>query len=213
MDQPSGRQPGRISSRGPTPSSGSRRGTVTGQYRRSQTGVPKELIICLGVLAVLLVVCGVLYATKSRERQRIEVKNRREREIQERNEDLAYQYFLKAQSVGTGFVTGKTPDAAPAALFAPFTGDNRVHNVIYRRDYRDRKNAPKTDQRAMYNDRLSFTKIASRAATREQGTVQINNGVVGDEPIMIAGKHYEPEQGDRVNAGGDVTVIVKAGKD
>lgn len=174
-------------------------------------GVGKELMICfavLSVLAVVAVVLGVIRSRQKRDAARI-IKDREE--AFEHNMKLGLETYQRAENAGLLFVMGKeqTPDEK---LFGPFKNDDKVYNIIFDRVYKDKKNNVKTEQKAMFVDRL---KVESVEHGREENGIRINYGLAENKtvPIVIARKPVKPAEGDSANLGGNITIIARAEPD
>jgi hypothetical protein len=209
--KPSGRSQGQTRS---FSSSASQRGVTSGRVRSTRRApFPIELIIAIGVLTILLVVCGVLYSMRSSERRKAEDEKRQRDELERKNVDLAYQTLLRAESAGAAYVTGKMPEMKDEGLFAPFRSDDRIYNVRYSRRYRDRRGGTRPEQKDLFPERLQFQKSTRVIATKDNGAVTIMGGMVDNAPILMASKSYSSDKDDKVNLGGEIMVIVKAYKE
>ncbi|GMV81963.1 MAG: hypothetical protein AMXMBFR7_31470 [Planctomycetota bacterium] len=226
----SARGSARASARGVAPATGSARASARGSAKGSQRGPagtedpgrgkPKkraaggggmELVILLAVLGLLLVVCGVLYSMKSSEQENYQREVRAEKAAKEKNDELAYAAFQKALSAGAGFVKGESEKATNDELFASFRSDPTIYNVIFNRQYKDKRNKDQYDQRSMYPERLRVEQYSGGSV---KDGVSITRGMAENKtlPIMIAKKMLNGPEGDKANLGGEILVMVRAVK-
>jgi hypothetical protein len=126
----------------------------------------------------------------------------------ERNVTRACRAWRKAFQVGRDFVTGKAPDAKPDDLLAPFRGKKDIWNVIYDRQYKDKRNKQACQQVALDKSRLRLMRYS---ASIEKDGISMYYGMAEEHtlPIMLAEKFIKPEAGDKKNLGGKITVIVR----
>jgi hypothetical protein len=172
-------------------------------------GSGKFLAIFLGVIVLMITVCAVLYVKGSSEKSKADEAKKKVERVREQNLDRVYQAFLKAHSVGKNFVTGADPNATEDQLFGPFRGDSNIYNVIYTRNYKDKKR----DTFAQKMLDAGRKNIAESGNTTVKEGVQIKNGRANDEPIMTARKAYSSDAADQINQGGEILVIVNAQKE
>jgi hypothetical protein len=151
----------------------------------------------------------VLYVKRSNEKQAEAQRKAAERRAEEENKDRAFQAFMKAQSTGHDFVTGKNQEMKPEELFAGIQGDPNIYNVIFTWTYKKR-NQNHPIQHALFNDNEHMNvKQTSRGFVKED--ISFTYGYTSnDDPIMIATKYYPPPPDDKSNLGGEIMVIVRA---
>ncbi|MCZ7649307.1 MAG: hypothetical protein M5U26_29295 [Planctomycetota bacterium] len=179
--------------------------------KRGGGGGGTELAICLGILVVLLVTCGVMWSYRNNERSEFERETRAKKAAQEANEDKAYQAFNRALSVGASFIKGENANMTDDELFASFRSDPDVYNVIFNRMYKDKRNKDQTDQRTMDKSRLRIKQFGGGSI---KDGISISRGKAENDTmdIMIATKRVNAEEGNKANLGGDILIMVKAVK-
>ncbi|MCY3021826.1 MAG: hypothetical protein NTW87_22685 [Planctomycetota bacterium] len=186
------------------------RGGVGGIKKRRRGG--PELVIAFGVIALLGVVALVLNVVRTKEQRQvageIEVRERTYRE----NLELGANMYVKAEAAGMLFVMGKEEKASDDKLFGPFRNEEKIYNVIYDRNYKDRGKQTKNEQRAMFPDRLRVEKMERG---KEENSLRLNYAYADSKtvPLVIANKSIKAAEGDAANLGGSITVIVKARED
>ena len=180
---------------------------------RASAGGGKVLMICLGVTGLLLIVCIVLWVQKSGEK-RVYEKGKQEKEYaKEQNIDRAYSAFKLAERAGLNYVMGRDAAAKDEVLFGTLRGKENIYNIIFYRRFKDMKLKEKLEEK--YLDPSRVKAVGTLALLAEKEGIKINEGVAEDDkmPIVIAQKSYPAETGDKINAGGEILVIVKAFKE
>jgi len=169
------------------------------------------MLLCLAIIVILGIVCGFLYVKKSRDQRAEKQRKAEATRAEEESNDRAFMAFMKAESAGHDFATGKVREISDDVLFGPFRGDDKIYNVIYVWSFK-KKNQTHHDQKAMFDDNEHLN-IQQFAKSKMREGVSITHGLTGnDEPIMIARKFYQPPADDKSNLGGEIMVIVKAVK-
>lgn len=181
-----------------------------GKPKKAGRGGGTELAIGLGILGVLVVVCIVLYFNKKQEFADFEAEKKAANRAKEENIDRAIAAFRKAEAAGTAFVTSKNDKATDDELFGSVRGDDTIFNVIYNRQFKDKKRNTQTEQKALHKELLNNVGQGGTLASKEG--VEILKGKAGETEIVIARKSYMPEKDDKSNLGGEIMVIVKAVK-
>lgn len=183
-----------------------------GKPRRGGKGGGTELAIGLGVLTLLIVVCVVLYVQRNQEKRDFDNEVRQSNRAKEENIDNAMAAFRQAEGVGMAFVTSKNEKATEDELFAPFRSNENVYNVVYNRQFKDKKRAVQTDQHALHKERLTSVGIGGTLATKEGVSINMGKAEGNSIDIVIARKGYLPDKDDKSNNGGEILVIIKAVK-
>lgn len=205
---------GRASARG----SASERGEAPaerepkGRARKKGGGGGTELAICLGVIVILIVAVIFFWMKRDTEFRQYKQAKRQLRKAREENVNRAYRAWQNAYQVGRAFVTGEQPDAKPEDLLGPFQGKENIYNVIFDRQYKDKKNKPAEQQIAMDKSRLRVMRYGS-PTTKDKITMYYGMAEGETLPIMLAEKFISAQEGDKKNMGGKITVIVKAEKE
>ncbi|MCY3020419.1 MAG: hypothetical protein NTW87_15475 [Planctomycetota bacterium] len=184
-----------------------------GEPRRKKKRGGIELLIAFGAIALLGVIALTLYVIGEQKRRAAAGRAAAQEAILQRNMALAGGTYAQAESAGMLFVMGKDPGATNETLFGPFRTNEAVWNVIYDRNYKEgRPPALRTEQRAMFPDRLRFDKVEH---TREDNGVRLNYAFADNmaTPVVIASKAIKGADGDTANPGGVITVVVKAEND
>ena len=194
----------------------------TGPKKKKQRGGPELIIIgaILGVAILGTLVFAMYQNSRVKARdQGLEA----EKKIYEDNIKLGKDAYQIAEESGKLFILGKESgvpehnnDPLPAnlkeKLFGQLGKDSQVYNVIYNRDYKDKHNKPLTDQRVLYMDKLRIDKMAVGEVDNE---VDIRYGFAENKtiPVVLATKNIKGDETDAANAGGQITVIVRAKND
>jgi hypothetical protein len=181
--------------------------------KKKVRGVGKELMVSFGVIGLMAVAALVVYIVVSRSNREKTRWQEEQAKILESNMKLGFDSYQRAENAGLLFVMGKDEKAADDKLFGPFRGDDKIYNVLYDRIYKDRRNKPMTEQKAMFADRR--TGVGSIEKFKEENGVRVNYGFAENKtiPIVIARKMIKQTPGDNANLGGEITVIVKAATD
>lgn len=210
----SSRTSGRVSARASEAKISARGEGKKGQSIRKSggTGGGKELMIGGIVIVVLCVAVGIMYVQKNGEIRSAEEAKRLANKATEDNLDRAKTAFRDAERAGMAFVTSKNEKATDEELFGSLKSNEVVYNVVYNRNYTDKRRSSQTEQRAMYKERLTSVGIGSSLGTPDG--IQINTGKAdnGSLDIVIARKNYTADKDDKTNSGGEILVIVKAVK-
>ena len=176
---------------------------------RGGGGGGRFLAVFLVVIVLLIAVCAALYVSKTRERIRTGIVDDLERREKAESEARAYEYAMKAHVAGANFVTGRDLNVTDDQLFAPFRGDDKVYNVVYTRNYRERGQS-RFVQKMLDKNRRSIQE-AGTGFVRE--SVQIKKGAAeGTVRVMTARRTYASDPADKVNEGGEILVVVYAVK-
>ncbi len=177
--------------------------------KKTGGGGGTEMMICLGVLGVLVIAVGVFWKIKKDEQAAYAQSIREKRRAREANLNRAYKAFINAERIGKPFVIGNATDAKPEDLLSSLKGDDKIYNVIFDRNYKNKKNKAETQQIAMDSSRMRVTRYGkSEIKTGITMTyAKANNETL---PVFLAEKTYKAEEGDKVNQGGRITVIVLA---
>jgi len=206
----------RVSARRAAPVSAAESGRPAGvNIGRRAAYVGKPLLLCFAILGVMAVTAGVLYVIRSRQTRDIKRIQTEEQEIFERNMALGFDKYRTARNAGLLFVMGKDKAEGQALedkLFGPFRNDDKVYNVIYDRNFKDRRNLQQTEQKAMFRDRL---RVDSIEHGKEDSGVRVIYGFAENKTvtIVISREPIKAETGDNANLGGMITVIAKAESD
>lgn len=210
---------GRTSGRATAGGKPSARGGVGGDPKDKKAKAPKrsrgggtELAIGLGVLTLLIVVCVVLYVQRNQEKRDFDAETKATNRAKEENIDNAMAAFRQAEAVGMAFVTSKNEKATEDELFAPFRSSSNVYNVVYNRQYKDKKRAVQTDQHALHKERLTSVGIGGTLAMKEGVAINLGKAEGNSIDIVIARKSYSPDKDDKSNNGGEILVIINAVK-
>lgn len=192
-----------------------RGGSEASARRRAAAGAgvgSKPLVVAGVVIGVLLLTVLFLYSIRSNEKQQVLSAEKKLKETREKNEDTAFQAAQKAVLAGTSYVSGRDEKIADEQLFSPFRGDENIYNVIFTRQYKDKKMQSKFDQKIMNKEVVS---IKTFTATVSREGIQMNRGVTADDtqPLMVAKKIIPSDPSDKINMGGDITVVTKALKE
>ena len=221
---PGHRQPvPRVSGRAAPPAAASTRSSRRSAVGRPDDGAPvkkkvrgvgKELMICFGILGFMALTAVVLYIVLSGRNKEIIIRVTEQKDIFKRNMKLGFDSYQRAETVGLLYVLGKEPTATDDKLFGPFKSDDKIYNVVYDRVYKDRRNQPKTEQKAMHTDRLRVDSIEKSEEDKDSG-VRVKYGLAENKtiPIVIASKMIKGPKDDNANMGGSITVIAKAEAD
>ncbi|MCX7804120.1 MAG: hypothetical protein N3A38_02915 [Planctomycetota bacterium] len=218
-----GRPSSRQTSRGaqPVPAQGISSRETRASRRSTRTGSGgKELVICVAIIAVLVVICAVVYVVQSGARDKQERYQRAETKYYEEGFDRVAARFAAAEEAGRKFCMGEEPNADPSnpemrkvleeKLFGPFRGDADVYNVLYDRMYK-RGTRSYPDQRWMHEGLTKYDAIK----TQIRNGVQLQFGYVDSksktQPVFAARKSYSPaNKDDKVNLGGQIVLVMKA---
>ena len=141
-------------------------------------------------------------------------KGKQEKEYaKEQNIDRAYSAFKLAERAGLNYVMGRDAAAKDEVLFGTLRGKENIYNIIFYRRFKDMKLKEKLEEK--YLDPSRVKAVGTLALLAEKEGIKINEGVAEDDkmPIVIAQKSYPAETGDKINAGGEILVIVKAFKE
>jgi hypothetical protein len=191
------------------PESQRRGDSVRGGAAGPRGGGGRFLAVFLVVIVLLVAVCAALYVARTRERIRIDHGDEIDRQAKVESEGRAYEYAMKAHVAGANFVTGRDLNVTDDQLFAPFRGDDKVYNVVYTRNYRERGQS-RFVQRMLDKNRRSLRE-AGTGIVRE--SVQIKKGAAeGADCVMTARRTYASDPADKVNEGGEILVVVYAVK-
>jgi len=211
--------PAEIAPRASSPRVAPARGSAKSQRNDRASGGPKkktrggpELIIAAGVIGVLAVACIIFYVMRTNERKQVHGEIEKRDEIEKRNWKKALGAIDKAYAAGQQFVVGKE-EFAPEKHKAPFSSDADFVNVIYEKNYKDKKAANKTDQKSMDETRLTLYPINK---VKDEGEIRMSYGFADSAkniPVIIASKPVKGTEGDQANLGGKITVVVKAEND
>lgn len=172
----------------------------------------KELLLCFGVLALMGIGAVVLGVIRSGQAKKVtDIKGERERIFND-NMKLGFDMYQKAETIGLLWVMGKDDKATDDKLFGPFKNDDKVYNIVYDRNYKDKKNASKMEQKAMFPDRLRVEKVEHG---KEDNGIRVSYGLADNKSlcIVLASKPIKPQEGDSANLGGMITIIAKAEQD
>ncbi|MGD0091274.1 MAG: hypothetical protein ABSE73_15260 [Planctomycetota bacterium] len=186
--------------------------------RKKVRGPGKELLVCFGVIAVLALAALLLNKQRTQEKLEAEEHKEAQEKIFKLNLERGFTTYRRAEAVGLNYVgTGeKTEDAQ---LFGPFKNDDRVYNVIYERTYKaEKRNAlgeivGESEKKAMYPGRNPSVEIGNFSG--KDAGVTCCYGLAENKtiPLVVARKTIPPKEGDAVNLGGTITVLVKADDD
>jgi len=179
-----------------------------GKYGRKKGG--PELMIAIGVIAVLGLSSVAIYVSKSGQKREADSIKAKRDEVLESNMKKAEEVYNRASNTGKKFVMGKeAADFDTVKLFEPFKSDSNVYNVIYDRNYKDRRGKDKTDQKAMYPEKLRLEKMDF---SQERIGVRYNYGFAENKtiPIVIGSMLIPGEKDDAANMGGSITIITVA---
>lgn len=188
----------------------SRRTSAEGGARKRTRGSGRELVICFGVIGFLGVVALLLSVQRSGEKRRAdEVLADQERAFKA-NMELGFARLQRAETTGLLFVKGKDGSATPDKLFGSFRNDDKVYNVIYDRHYKEERVPLKTEQKALYPERLRIEKMDG--VSKEDAGVRCCYGFAENRsvPLVVATKSIKADEGDTANLGGMITVMVRA---
>ncbi|MBI3830731.1 MAG: hypothetical protein HY291_14515 [Planctomycetes bacterium] len=176
------------------------------------TGGGKELMIGGIVIVVLCVAVGIMYVQKNTEIRDATEAKRLANKATEDNIDRAKTAFRDAERAGMAFVTSKNEKATDEELFGSLKGNDTVYNVVFNRNYTDKRRSNQTEQRPMFKERMTPLGIGTSLGTPDG--IQINKGTAdnGSTEIVIARKNYMADKDDKTNSGGEILVIVKAVK-
>lgn len=179
--------------------------------RKKVRGSGKELMIAGGVIGLLAIVALVMYSKRSSEDAERKKTQVEQEAIFNNNMQAGFRALVRAENVGAQYVVGKEADITPDKLFGPFRSDDKVYNVIYDRNFKGERQ-PGSEQKAMFPERLKLGRMEQHS--REEGGAKCCYGLVdGSTPVVVATKPYKSADGDAVNLGGLITVIVKAESD
>jgi hypothetical protein len=220
VQTPSGRMPQAMAAPAAASNRSSRRGSVpvdaaqapSLSVRKRARGVGKELLICFAVLGFMGVGAVVLGVIRSGQAKKVSViKDERERIFND-NMKLGFDTYQKAETAGLLWVMGKDDKATDDKLFGLFKNDDKIYNIVYDRNYKDKKNASKMEQKAMVSDRLRIDKVERG---KEDNGIRVSYGLADNRTrcIVIASKPIKAQEGDSANLGGMITIIANAEQD
>lgn len=180
----------------------------------------KEILIAAGGLLAILAIALTVGYLRSGERKKNEDVVEVQVRILESNVKLAKDELKKAVDLGTLFSVGKeTIDPKdPSKLFAPFKGNSKIYNVIYNRDYKDKKQTEKHDMFALVDDPdHRALKELNKTGIPDEKDLIVKYGLASDKdkliPVVLATKIIHPAKEDLVNTGGKIMVVVLAEED
>ena len=180
--------------------------------RPPKTGVPKEFIAAAVIIAILGIGTAVVYSVQTGKKNSIESKIRRQNETHDHNVKLTFDTFQNAFNAGYKWIQGSAKDLKDDDLFGPMKSDV-VYNVIYTRNFKDKKGKDQTEEKVMYPGR---TKVKKFKQSDRKDNVDMTRGQTDDDAktdIYVANKIIPAEAGDNVNQGGSILVIVKTDKE
>jgi hypothetical protein len=184
-------------------------GSVRGTAAR---GLRKEILICFSVLGVLCIGTVILGVTRWQARKKVLIELERQQQIYENNLKRGFDAYQRAEAAGLLFVI-KGEATSDSALFDALKRDELIYNVVYDRNYKDRHNAVRSEQKAMAPDRHKVETIEKWS--KDDLEVHCSYGFAEDRtmPVVIASKNIKSLNGDTANLGGKITVVVKAEND
>ena len=171
-----------------------------------------ELLIAAGVLGLLAVVCIAFYVMRTNERQAAESELEKRISVETRNWKKALESFDKAYNAGQQYIVGKE-EFSPEKHQNPFKADPEIINVIYEKNYKDKKAANKTDVKSVDETRLTLYPMNK---SKEEGDIRLSYGFADSAkniPVIIATRSIKGPEGDQANLGGKITVVIKAEND
>jgi hypothetical protein len=196
----------------PTHGEGRERRATSTSVRKKVRGSGKELLYCFGGLAAVGVILFVLYNQRKQEQQQAEEHREAQEKIFKLNLQRGFATCKLAETAGFNFLsTGeKTEDAQ---LFGPFKNDDRIYNVVYERNYKGERQPFLSEQKAMYPGRLWLLQMHELSGQDAGVTCCYGFAENKAVPVVVAKKVVRSKEGDEVNLGGMVTVMVKADND
>lgn len=198
------RASGRASQRGEAEISG-RRST-----RRGGKGDGMVIGIALGVIALMIVGAIVVYSNNKSKIQQADDTKRRIEKAREENEMRGLKYMQRALEAGAAYIRGETPEATDDALFGSLRGEADIYNVIFERNYKDRRNKSQTEQKKM-NGNTSYNQTSQDWKKED---ITVHTGTASDGQALVVSKRMVPaKEGDKANLGGWVIVMVKGIKE
>ena len=196
--------------------SSSKRGAVAPIKKKKPPMPVKELIIA-GVAVVLLAGTAItVYVVKNSERAKVNKDKDEQKNIFESNVKLGKDAMDKAIKVGTLYMVGKVEAGFDEkSLFAPFKDDPKIFNVAYDRTTKDRRQQDVSTSKKMYEDSDHYNVVKLNNTKEFSPDLVVSYGWAQGKtiPVVVATKVVKPNQGDLVNLGGVITVVVKADED
>ena len=183
-----------------------------------------ELLYAAGIIAVLGIIALVLGVMKNGKQKEVETLIHERQQALDDNMKLGKDAYRIAETAGMLYVMGKEEgipaekkDALPAKLdeklFGSLRSDSKIYNVIYERNFKDKKNKEQTDQRALNPNRLTLNSIPEYGEVDHDVKVMYGFAENKTVNVVIASKSIPPEANDAANLGGIITVIVRANPD
>ena len=181
--------------------------------RKKGRGGGTELMIAAGVIVFLGLIALVLHSQRKGEKEQADRDIAAAEKSFNANMQAGFSALGRAENAGFAFVTGKDTKLSDDQLFGPFRTDDRVYNVIYDRNFKDERIPFRSDQKAMSEARLRVERMDTIG--REENGAKCCYGFADNrsQPIVIAAKSFKAADGDAVNLGGTITVVVKVETD
>ena len=205
------RTSGRSSTGSSTRSSARGDAQVSGRKSMSRRGSAggtggKELMICLGVVGILVVVVLALYIQRNSEKATASRNERERNAAKEANIERGIEEYRKAEQVGLNYILGKVND--PPDLKA--LNSDKVYNVILTRRFKDLKKR-KDDFVQVTSNTNQIHEVGKGASLPGKDEIQLSMGVIEGKEVVFAEKRFSiTDKDDKVNQGGEITVIVYA---
>jgi len=189
--------------------------------KKKQALPMKEILIAGGVLAAILAIALVIGYFKKSGVTELEKAAQKQTEILERNIASGTAELKKAVDLGSQFCIGKdTIDPKdPSKLFAPFKGNAKIYNVIYNRDFKDKKQVDKHEQFTLVDDlehRTLKELNKNIPDDKDLKDVSVRYALAdekGKQVAVVVAKKMIRTKDDNVNSGGQIMVIVLAEED
>lgn len=201
----------------PLASASSSKRAAAGTVKKKKPPMPVKELIVAGAVVVLLAVAAIaVYVVKSSERAKINKDKEEQKNIFESNVKLGKDAMDKAIKAGTLYMVGKAEAGFDEkSLFAPFKDDPKVFNVAYDRTTKDRRQNDISTSKKMFEDSDHYNVVKLNNTKEFPPDLVVSYGWAQGKtiPVVVATKVIKPNQGDVVNLGGVITVVVKAEED
>lgn len=173
----------------------------------------KELMIAAGILGLLMLTVVFYYFLRSNQKRDVESKLEQRQEMEKSNWKLAKEKSELADQVGHLWIQGGD-ETSEDKLKAAFASDESVYNVIFerkkkdKRGHEDSKVVPAKDGRMGSIGSLNFVNDETSGLHMEYAYVEGKT-----IPVVKAVRNIGAKDGDPLNLGGTITVLVLAKED
>jgi hypothetical protein len=200
------------SARGGAPERGARGGRAAGTNRGAGG---KELMIAAGGIVLLVVLVAFYYFKNNSDKANVDRIVDERNKIEKDNWKLAKEKMETADSTGRLWCQG-AEDISEDKLKAPFMGDDTVYNVVFERKKKDKRGSHEDSKVVtVHEERNSGTIMSLSFSNDTTPEVHMEYAFVENKtvPVVRATRHVNAKEGDPLNTGGSITVLVRAKED